>query len=161
MINLGGGFPTRYVNDVPSTQCYGQAIFEALSRHFGNRMPRTIIEPGRAMVGNAGVIRSEVVLISQKAANDNLRWVYLDVGKFNGLTETMDEAIRYPLVTARDHDMCSPCVLAGPTCDSVDVMYEKTPYPLPVSLKIGDEVLILGTGAYTSSYASPLHTYVI
>jgi len=168
MINLGGGFPTRYLTDVPTASNYGQAIFSALTQHFGNRLPRLIIEPGRAMVGNAGVIRSEVVLISQKAANDNLRWVYLDVGKFNGLTETMGEAIRYPLVTPRDHDARSPCVLAGPTCDSVDVMYEKDPYPLPVSLKIGDEVLILGTGAYTSTYAciafngfTPLSTYVI
>ena len=51
------------------------------------------------MVGNAGVIKSEVVLISKKADNDNVRWVYLDIGKFGGLAETMDEAIRYPIVT--------------------------------------------------------------
>ncbi|MEP0277156.1 MAG: type III PLP-dependent enzyme, partial [Nitratireductor sp.] len=73
MVNMGGGFPTRYLKDVPAAQAYGQAIFEALSRHFGNRLPETIIEPGRGMVGNAGVIKSEVVLISKKADNDNLR----------------------------------------------------------------------------------------
>ncbi len=67
-------------------------------------MPETIIEPGRGMVGNAGVIKSEVVLISKKADNDNVRWVFLDIGKFGGLAETMDEAIRYPIVTARDGD---------------------------------------------------------
>jgi ornithine decarboxylase len=168
MVNMGGGFPTRYLKDVPAAQAYGQAIFEALSRHFGNRLPETIIEPGRGMVGNAGVIKSEVVLISKKADNDNVRWVYLDIGKFGGLAETMDEAIRYPIVTARDGDEAAPCVLAGPTCDSADVMYEKTPYPLPLSLTIGDEVLIEGTGAYTTTYASvafngfePLRSYVI
>mgnify|MGYP003700770567 FL=1 len=168
MVNMGGGFPTRYLKDVPAAQAYGQAIFEALSRHFGNRLPETIIEPGRGMVGNAGVIKSEVVLISKKADNDNVRWVYLDIGKFGGLAETMDEAIRYPIVTARDGDQAAPCVLAGPTCDSADVMYEKTPYPLPLSLTIGDEVLIEGTGAYTTTYASvafngfePLRSYVI
>lgn len=168
MVNMGGGFPTRYLKDVPAAQAYGQAIFEALSRHFGNRLPQTIIEPGRGMVGNAGVIKSEVVLISKKADNDNVRWVYLDIGKFGGLAETMDEAIRYPIVTARDGDEAAPCVLAGPTCDSADVMYEKTPYPLPLSLTIGDEVLIEGTGAYTTTYASvafngfePLRSYVI
>lgn len=168
MVNLGGGFPTRYLKDVPAAEAYGQAIFEALSRHFGNRLPETVIEPGRGMVGNAGVIKAEVVLVSRKADNDNLRWVYLDIGKFGGLAETMDEAIRYPIRTSRDDGPFEPCVLAGPTCDSADVLYEKTPYPLPVSLTIGDEVLIEGTGAYTSTYSSvafngfePLRSYVI
>ncbi len=168
MVNMGGGFPTRYLKDVPAAQAYGQAIFDALRKHFGNRIPETIIEPGRGMVGNAGVIKSEVVLIAKKADNDNVRWVYLDIGKFGGLAETMDEAIRYPIVTARDADEKSPCVLAGPTCDSADVMYEKTPYPLPLSLTIGDEVLIEGTGAYTTTYSAvafngfePLRSYVI
>ncbi|WP_315925415.1 ornithine/lysine decarboxylase [Mesorhizobium sp. SP-1A] len=168
MVNMGGGFPTRYLRDVPMAEAYGQAIFDALSKHFGNRIPETIIEPGRGMVGNAGVIKSEVVLISKKADNDNVRWVYLDIGKFGGLAETMDEAIRYPIVTPRDGDAVEPCVLAGPTCDSADVLYEKTPYPLPLSLTIGDEVLIEGTGAYTTTYSAvafngfePLRSYVI
>ena len=168
MVNMGGGFPTRYLKDVPAAQAYGQAIFGSLRKHFGNRIPETIIEPGRGMVGNAGVIKSEVVLISKKADNDNVRWVYLDIGKFGGLAETMDEAIRYPIVTARDADAKAPCVLAGPTCDSADVLYEKTPYPLPLSLTIGDEVLIEGTGAYTTTYSAvafngfePLRSYVI
>ena len=168
MVNMGGGFPTRYLKDVPVAQAYGQAIFSALRKQFGNNIPETIIEPGRGMVGNAGVIKSEVVLISKKAENDNVRWVFLDIGKFGGLAETMDEAIRYPIVTPRDGDVTAPCVLAGPTCDSADVMYEKTPYPLPLSLTIGDEVLIEGTGAYTTTYSSvafngfePLRSYVI
>ena len=120
------------------------------------------------MVGNAGVIESEVVLISTKSNEDEVRWVYLDLGKFGGLAETMDEAIRYPIVTAKDGDAKAPCVIAGPTCDSADVLYEKTPYDLPVTLTVGDEVLIEATGAYTTTYAavafngfSPLKAYVI
>ncbi|RLQ88433.1 ornithine/lysine decarboxylase [Notoacmeibacter ruber] len=168
MVNMGGGFPTRYLKDVPAAEAYGRAIFSALRKHFGNQIPETIIEPGRGMVGNAGVIKSEVVLISKKSAEDKVRWVYLDIGKFGGLAETMDEAIRYPITTTRDGDETEPCVLAGPTCDSADVMYEKKPYPLPITLTIGDEVLIEGTGAYTTTYASvafngfePLRSYVI
>ena len=90
------------------------------------------------------------------------------VGKFGGLAETMDEAIRYPISTPRDGDAVAPCVLAGPTCDSADVLYEKNPYPLPLSLSIGDEVLIENTGAYTTTYSAvafngfePLRAYVI
>ncbi len=168
MVNMGGGFPTKYLRDVPTAEAYGQAIFAALSRHFGNQLPKTIIEPGRGMVGNAGVIKSEVVLISKKSDDDKHRWVFLDIGKFGGLAETMDEAIRYPIRTERDGDEMEPCVLAGPTCDSADVMYEKNMYPLPITLTIGDEVLIEGTGAYTTTYASvafngfePLKSYVI
>ncbi len=168
MVNLGGGFPARYLKQIPVVKTYGQAISDALRKHFGNRIPETIIEPGRGMVGDAGIIKAEVVLISRKQDNDPLRWVYLDIGKFGGLAETMDEAIRYPIRTPRDRDARSPCVIAGPTCDSVDVLYEKVPYELPVSLSIGDEVLIEGTGAYTTTYASvafngfePLKAYVI
>ncbi|MGN6550615.1 MAG: ornithine/lysine decarboxylase [Pararhizobium sp.] len=168
MVNMGGGFPTKYLKDVPTAQAYGQAIFAALVKHFGNQLPETIIEPGRGMVGNAGVVKAEVVLVSKKSDNDDVRWVYLDIGKFGGLAETMDEAIRYPIRTGRDGDAMEPCVVAGPTCDSADVLYEKNPYPLPVTLTIGDEVLIEGTGAYTTTYASvafngfePLRSYVI
>ncbi len=168
MVNLGGGFPTKYLKNVPTVRTYGNAIFKSLRKHFGNRIPETIIEPGRGMVGNAGVIETEVVLVSKKAEEDDVRWVYLDVGKFGGLAETMDELIRYPIKTPRDGADTSPCVLAGPTCDSADVLYEKQPYPLPVSLEIGDKLLIEGTGAYTATYSSvafngfePLKTYHI
>jgi len=168
MVNLGGGFPTRYLKEVPAVDSYGRSIFRALRKHFGNAIPETIIEPGRGMVGNAGILEAEVVLVSHKSEQDGVRWVYLDVGKFGGLAETMDESIRYPIRTPRDGDKMAPCVLAGPTCDSADVMYEKEPYLLPVSLEIGDKVLIEGTGAYTATYASvafngfaPLKTYHI
>jgi len=154
MVNLGGGFPTKYLKEVPAIKTYGNSIFRALRKHFGNAIPETIIEPGRGMVGNAGIIEAEVVLVSKKSEADQIRWVYLDIGKFGGLAETMDESIRYPIRTPRDGSEAGPCVLAGPTCDSMDVLYEKTPYELPVSLEIGDKVLIEGTGAYTATYAS-------
>jgi len=154
MVNLGGGFPTKYLKKVPGVKTYGATIFQALRKHFGNRIPDTIIEPGRGMVGNAGVIEAEVVLVSKKSENDKLRWVYLDIGKFGGLAETMDESIRYAIKTPRDGAPLEPCVLAGPTCDSADVLYEKDPYLLPVSLEIGDKVLIEGTGAYTATYSA-------
>ncbi len=168
MVNLGGGFPTKYLREVPAVEAYGRSIFRALRKHFGNAIPETIIEPGRGMVGNAGVIEAEVVLVSNKSEHDHVRWVYLDIGKFGGLAETMGESIRYPIKTPRDGDEVGPCVLAGPTCDSADVLYEKRPYDLPISLEIGDKVLIEGTGAYTATYAAvafngfqPLQTFHI
>lgn len=154
MVNMGGGFPSRYRTDVPSIAAYGAAIREALARHFGENMPEVIVEPGRGVVGDAGVIQAEVVLVSDKGGDDARRWVYLDAGKFHGLAETMDEAIKYRLLTSKDGGDTSPVVLAGPTCDSADILYEKTDYRLPSDLQAGDKVWILATGAYTTTYSA-------
>jgi ornithine decarboxylase len=168
MVNLGGGFPAKYIRKTPKLESYGKAIFKSLRKHFGNSLPNTIVEPGRGLVGNAGIIEAEVVLIAKRSPEDEVRWVYLDIGKFHGLAETIGESIRYPIRTSKDRDETAPCIIAGPTCDSVDVLYEKTPYPLPVSLAIGDKVLIEAAGAYTTTYSSvgfngypPLRQYVI
>ena len=155
MVNLGGGFPTKYLKNVPAVKTYGAAIFRALRKHFGNRIPETIIEPGRGMVGNAGVIEAEVVLISKKSEDDDVRWVYLDIGKFGGLAETMDESIRYPIRTTarRRRDWrraCSPARPATrPTCST-----RSSRTCCRSALEIGDKVLIEGTGAYTATYSA-------
>lgn len=168
MVNLGGGFPARYRAEVPPVEAYAQAVMQAVTRHFGNRLPDLIVEPGRGIVGDAGVILSEVVLISSKDYDDDKRWVYLDIGKFSGLAETMDEAIKYRIRTPRDGGPEGPVVLAGPTCDSADILYEKADYRLPLDLQVGDRVQILATGAYTTTYSSigfngfpPLKSYCI
>src|SRR5438132_1313198 len=152
--------------------CDGSGSEWPLSRKFGCEpdYAADILELAHrgGLVGNAGVIETEVVLIAKRSPEDELRWVYLDIGKFHGLAETIDESIRYPIRTPRDRDDMAPCVIAGPTCDSVDVLYQKTPYPLPISLAIGDKVLIEAAGAYTATYSSvgfngypPLRQYVI
>jgi ornithine decarboxylase len=168
MVNIGGGFPARYRSEVSPVEHYAGAVTAALTKHFGNHVPEIIVEPGRSLVGDAGIIQSEVVLISDKGDGGGKRWVYLDVGKFNGLAETMDESIKYR-IEAPDRDGPSgPVVIAGPTCDSADILYEKTEYRLPLGLEVGDKIEILSTGAYTSSYASvgfngfpPMRTYCI
>ena len=168
MVNIGGGFPAHYHGDVPAIDLYTRAVMAAITRHFGNHLPEIIIEPGRSLVGDAGIIQSEVVLISEKGGGDGRRWVYLDVGKFNGLAETMDESIKYRITTPGRNGVSGPVILAGPTCDSADILYERTEYRLPLGLEVGDRVEILSTGAYTASYASvgfngfsPIRTYCI
>ena len=154
MLNAGGGFPSRYRTEVPSIPAYGAAIRASLARHYGADLPDVIVEPGRSVVGDAGVIQSEVVLVSHKGGADDRRWVYLDVGKFHGLAETMDEAIKYRLQTSRDGGDTVPVILAGPTCDSADILYEQADYRLPATLTAGDKVCILATGAYTATYSA-------
>jgi len=167
MINLGGGLPARYRDDVASVDNYACAIMDAMTKHFGNNLPLMIVEPGRSLVGDSGVIEAEVVLISQKSYDEDVRWVYLDIGKFGGLAETMDESIKYRLQAPGDGPT-GPVVLAGPTCDSADILYEKFQYQMPMSLKVGDKVRIMATGAYTTSYSAvnfngfePLKAYYV
>lgn len=168
MVNLGGGFPAQYRTNIPAVEQYADAVMSAMTNHFGNALPAMIIEPGRSLVGDAGILETEVVLISQKGYDDATRWVYLDIGKFGGLAETMDEAIKYRIQTPHDGGETAPVILAGPTCDSADILYEKAGYEMPVSLKVGDKVRILSTGAYTTSYSAvnfngfaPLKAYFI
>jgi ornithine decarboxylase len=169
MINLGGGFPATYTEPVPPLAEYAAAIDRHLADSFGaGATPRPLIEPGRAVVADAGVLRSEVVLVARKSAGDPHRWVYLDVGRYGGLAETEGEAITYRLATGHDNGDDGPVVLAGPTCDGDDVIYQRTPYRLPMALTAGDHVDILCAGAYTASYSSiafngfgPLPTYCV
>ena len=154
MVNLGGGYPVRYRQEVPEIDEIGAAIMGAMAEHFGNALPDVVIEPGRFVVGDAGVVSSEVVLVSRKAKDDPVRWVYLDIGRFGGLAETEGEAIKYAFRTPRDGEAEGPVTIAGPTCDSTDTLYEKSNYRLPLSLDAGDRVELLATGAYVTSYAS-------
>lgn len=157
MINLGGGFPTNYISEVNPVSVYAEEIHRYLSEDFDeDEMPEIILEPGRSMVGDSGVLVSEVVLISRKSRTDLTRWVYTDVGLFQGLIETLGEAIKYPVYTPK-METCSDkgtVILAGPTCDSTDIMYEHAAYKLPQNLEIGDKLYWLTTGAYTNSYSS-------
>ena len=153
LLNIGGGFPAFYGEEIAHPTAYAAEVVKMVRARFGD-VPRVMAEPGRGMVAEAGMIAAEVLLVDRKGAMDAHRWVYLDIGKFSGLAETMDEAIRYQFATDRDHEQMGPCVLAGPSCDSADVLYEKRPVLLPLGLRAGDRILIRNCGAYTSSYSS-------
>lgn len=166
MIDMGGGFPASYTDPTNELSVYASEITRFLREDFGENLPEIILEPGRSLVGDSGILTSEVILASRKNNTALTRWVYIDAGKFNGLIETLDECIKYPLVTTRDGGKEGEVIIAGPTCDSMDVMYETTKYKLPVNLKQRDRIYWLSTGAYTSTYASiafngfpPIKTY--
>ena len=149
-LNVGGGFPTRHAaGPVPALA----AVVDAIRAELGDWRPHLVAEPGRALVADAGVLVAEVVLVTERAGR---RWVYLDVGRYQGLAETEGEMIVYRLRTpghAPDAER-GPVVLAGPTCDGDDVLYRRADVRLPLALAPGDVVEFLGAGAYTSSYAS-------
>jgi ornithine decarboxylase len=168
MINMGGGFPANYIQPTNDLTEYASEITRYLRDDFAEDIPLIVLEPGRSLVGDSGILVSEVVLVSRKNNTALNRWVYQDTGKFNGLIETLGESIKYPVVTLKDSaaTKTGDVILAGPTCDSMDIMYEDFKYKLPVDLKAGDRLFWLSAGAYTASYASvefngfpPIKTY--
>ena len=166
-INMGGGFPADYMIKSNPLSVYAEEINRYMESYFGDSTPKIYLEPGRGLVGESGVLVSEVVSISKKSRTDLNRWIYTDVGVFNGLMETIDESIKYPIYTEKKGET-GDVILAGPTCDSLDIIYEHFKYQLPLSLEIGDRLYWLSTGAYTASYSSiefngfpPLKTYYL
>jgi ornithine decarboxylase len=153
MINIGGGFPANYVDPTFDIDQYSEEIVRFLKDDFGDNIPQIILEPGRSLVADAGVIVSEVILVSKKSKNNIYDWVYLDVGKFGGLIETIDESIKFPIYFDKE-GLSEEIILAGPTCDSMDILYEHYKYHMPDSTVPGDRAYIFTTGSYTQSYSS-------
>jgi ornithine decarboxylase len=153
MINMGGGFPANYIQRTNSLETYAEEIIRFLKEDFGDELPEIILEPGRSLIANAGILVSEVVLVARKSRTAVERWVYTDVGKFSGLIETMDESIKFPIWTEKKGE-AEEVVIAGPTCDSADIMYENYKYGLPLNLAAEDRLYWLSTGAYTTSYSA-------
>jgi ornithine decarboxylase len=168
MINLGGGLPSEYLTPTPGLSYYCRKIRSFLRNHFGKKLPRILIEPGRYMVGSAGIIVTEVVLIAKKTESLPYEWLYLDAGLYQGLTECYGEAIKYRIETEKKSSSKKEFVIAGPTCDSHDILYEKEHYKLPSHIKEGSRVFFLTTGAYTYQTSSisfngfpPLKVYIL
>ena len=153
ILNIGGGFPAFYGDPLPVTEDYAAEVMSMVRHRFGTGI-HVMAEPGRGLVAEAGVIVAEVLLVARKDEDDLARWVFLDIGKFSGLAETIDEAIRYQFETRHGDADTGACILAGPSCNSADVLYEKRPVQLPLALEAGDKVRILCTGAYTTTYSS-------
>jgi len=167
VINLGGGFPAHYATPTQGIAMYASEITRFLKEDFEQGLPEIWVEPGRYIAGDSGVLATEIVLISKKSPSNLYSWVYLDTGKFGGLIETLDEAIKYPIYTQKTGRVCE-AILAGPTCDSVDILYEQHKYLLPETIAERDRLYFFTTGAYTHSYSSvcfngfpPLKAYVI
>jgi ornithine decarboxylase len=155
VINLGGGIPVKHVKKTPKLAEIKYQIEKVFKDAFSDRPDlELMIEPGRALIGDSANLVTSVIA---KAERGNENWLYLDVGVFNGLMETI-EGFGYELVSEKeisgfaDKMEMIPYTIAGPSCDSVDTMFKE--YKLPKELTLGDRIYIKNTGAYTLSYAS-------
>ena len=154
LLNIGGGFPAYYGVDITEPTQYGTELIEAIRDRFDG-VDYIMAEPGRGMVGSAGAMATECLLVSRKIPGDPVRWVFLDAGRFSGLAEVEGESIKYQFVVfGKETHATSACIVAGPTCDSADILYEKNKVELPVDLASGDRFMIKTCGAYTSTYST-------
>lgn len=144
-INLGGGLPVKHIHNTPTIEEIGQEVNKTIEKLFPKNV-KILIEPGRAMVGDAAILVTSVI---GKAERKNTNWLFLDTGVFQGLMETIG-GIKYKVETGKNGNL-KKYILAGPTCDSFDKMFSCY---LANNLKIEDKIYILDAGAYTTCYAS-------
>jgi ornithine decarboxylase len=154
MLDIGGGFPARYEDPVPSIEQIGSVVNRALDELLPYEPALIVAEPGRHLVAETAVMVSTVLGREERAGEE---WLYLDVGAYNGLMETQQTVgqWRFPLWSSRpDHGVVpqAPFTVTGPTCDSADTMFYGA--PLPMTMAEGDRVFVASAGAYTLSYAS-------
>jgi ornithine decarboxylase len=152
LLNIGGGYPIRYTKDVVGVESIEKMINEAIFNQFPEEI-EIHIEPGRAVVGEAGVFVTRVI---GKARRMDENWLYIDIGVFNGLMESIG-GIKYTMIVGSRAEP-KRWTVAGPSCDSFDVIARDVLLPEP---NIGDYLLIPSTGAYTISYASEFNGFPI
>jgi ornithine decarboxylase len=155
LLNIGGGYPIRYTKNVIGIEAIERNVNSLIFERFPGDI-EVHIEPGRAVVGDAGIFVTTVI---GKAKRDDEDWVYLDVGVFNGLMESVG-GIKYSYLV-ESHKQTRPkkqWTVAGPSCDSFDVIDKNVTLPEP---QVGSLMLILSSGAYTVSYASEFNGFSI
>ena len=145
LLNIGGGYPVRHVKPIPAIETIGAVVNHAL-RDLPQRV-RVMAEPGRYLVSDAGYFVCRVVGTATRAGK---RWMYWDAGMFGGIIETT-EGLRYDIATDRRGKLI-PWTVAGPTCDSVDILMRDE--MLPEDIQEGDFIYVSNAGAYTTAYAS-------
>ena len=150
LLNIGGGYPVRHVKPMPAIEKIAEVVNAGLAD-----LPshvQVIAEPGRYLVSDAGYFVCRVVGTATRAGK---RWMYWDAGVFGGVIETT-EGLHYQIKTDRSGPLV-PWSVAGPTCDSVDVMMRDQ--LLPADLAEGDFIYLRNAGAYTTAYASQFNGF--
>jgi ornithine decarboxylase len=149
-LNLGGGFPVKHLKAIPQLGEIGELVRALFREHFPAEA-ELVVEPGRAVVGNAAILVASVI---GRARRGDEEWLYLDAGVFNGLLETIG-GFNYELRAERAGPTRTWTV-AGPSCDSVDTMQSGVELP---ELAVGERVYVMNAGAYTLSYASSFNGF--
>lgn len=150
-LDIGGGFPIDYLQRAADIARFCAPIRAALQRL--PRRIRVIAEPGRYIVGPSAI---GVASVMGRAEREGHWWYYLDDGLYGSYSGQLYDHARYPVETLRDGRERLPAVLAGPTCDSIDVIAENLMLP---KLEPGDLIIGRAMGAYTWASASEFNFF--
>lgn len=150
-LDIGGGFPIDYTEPVQDISRFCAPIRAALAK-LPERV-RIIAEPGRYIVGPAAI---GVARVMGRAQREGHWWYYLDDGLYGSYSGQLYDHARYPVEPLREGSERLPSVLAGPTCDSIDVIAENLMLP---ELKVGDLIVGRSMGAYTWASASEFNFF--
>lgn len=145
LLNIGGGFPVRHTKPIPSIEIIAEVVNAAIAD-----LPadiHIIAEPGRYLVSDSACFVCQVV---GTATRNGKRWMYWDAGMFGGMIE-ITEGLHYEILTDRTGNNV-PWSIAGPTCDSVDILMQDE--MLPKDVQEDDFIYIPNAGAYTTAYAT-------
>jgi len=149
VLDFGGGLPAPYRDSVLSLDAYCRSLSQSLEETFGDLSIRVIAEPGRGMCGDTVSLITRVIGKSVRAGTT---WYIIDEGLYGSFSGQVFDHVEYPLVVRNGADRPQyPCVVAGPTCDSSDVVSRDQMLP---DLEIGELILAPTMGAYTCASAS-------
>lgn len=155
LVNIGGGYPIKYTKDVVNIEEIEKNIDKLIRANFPPDV-EVFIEPGRAIVGDAGIFVTSVIGKTLRTGDEH--WLHLDVGVFNGLMESVG-GIKYTYIQEKgESSRRRDWTVSGPSCDSFDVIDKNVTFIEP---EVGSLVLVLSSGAYTVSYASEFNGFSI
>ena len=150
-LDIGGGFPIDYLQHAVDIRRFCAPIRASLARL--PKRVRVIAEPGRYIAGPAAI---GVATVMGRARREGHWWYYLDDGLYGSYSGQLYDHARYPVEALRQGEPQLPSVLAGPTCDSIDVIAENLMLP---ELKAGDLIIGRAMGAYTWASASEFNFF--
>ena len=150
-LDIGGGFPIDYAQPVQDIGRFCEPLREALAKL--PKRVRVIAEPGRFIAGPAVI---GVASVMGRARREGHWWYYLDDGLYGSYSGQLYDHARYPVEPLKERGERLPSVLAGPTCDSIDVIAENLLLP---KLETGDLIVGRAMGAYTWASASEFNFF--
>ena len=150
-LDIGGGFPIDYLKRAVDIKKFCGPIRTALAKL--PKRVRVIAEPGRFIAGPSAIGVSTVM---GRALREGHWWYYLDDGLYGSYSGQLYDHSRYPVESLRQGEPLLPSVLAGPTCDSIDVIAENLMLP---ELRAGDLIVGRSMGAYTWASASEFNFF--
>ncbi len=150
ILDIGGGFPISYKTSAMSIEAFCRPIRSNLEMFFPDTT--ILVEPGRIIVGSAATLLARVI---GKENRNGVMWYYIEDGLYGSLSGCVFDHAEYRITSTIEGPL-QPCIVAGPTCDSFDIISKQEYLP---DLAVGDVILVHDVGAYSNASATTFNGY--